>query len=157
MKKLIYRTRTAPLIRPLPSSEYCFFVVDGFWALARHVPAILKTDGLKDSLQTAAKILTPSRAYYIVVKQGRIVSDGWIMFGCCRAYSIGREDHVIGPIHTIQEERGRGLAAAALTSAVCYCLFRGARYVYIDTDENNLASQATIATAAMHIVPEIGG
>jgi hypothetical protein len=157
MKKLIYRTHTAPRIRPLPSSEYCFFVVDGFWTLARHAPAIFKTNGLKQGLRIAAKILTPSRAYYVVIKHGRIVSDGWMMFGCCHAYSIGREDHVIGPIHTIQEERGRGLAAAALTSAVCYCLSKCARYVYIDTDESNLASQATIAAAAMQIVREFGG
>jgi hypothetical protein len=152
MKKLIYRTSTAPPIRALPSSKYRFFVVDDPWTLVRHAPTILKTNGLRPSLRTFAKIVTPSRVYYGVVKEDRIVSDGWIMFGRCRAYPISREDHVIGPIHTVQEERGKGLAGAALTSAVCYCLSRRARYVYIDTDENNHASKATIAKAGMQIV-----
>ena len=112
------------------------------------------TNGLIAGLRTLVKIVTPSRAYYVVVKQGRVVSDGWIMFGHCRAYPIGREDHIIGPIHTVPEERGKGLAVAALASGVRYCLSRRARYVYIDTDESNHASQAAIAKVGMQIVPK---
>jgi GNAT superfamily N-acetyltransferase len=154
MKKLIFRTDTAPPIYALPSSEYRFFVIDNLWASARHALTLSKANGFRSGLKTLAKIGTSSRAYYAVIKHGRIVSDGWIMFGRCRAYAVGHEDHVVGPIHTIPEERGKGLATAALTRAIHYCLSKHARYVYIDTDENNHASQATIAKAGMQIVPD---
>ena len=82
-------------------------------------------------------------------REGRIVSDGWILAGWCSSYEIGAEDYVVGPIATAPTERGRGLAHLCLVRAMNFCLRRGARWVYIDTTTDNLASRRTIEKSGM--------
>jgi hypothetical protein len=124
-----------------------FAIVDGFSSALAFFPTALKNFGLGAALRLAAKVSTVDRAYYCLLMKDTVLSDGWIMFGRCKAYPIGHEDHVIGPINTRLEHRGRGYAKMALANALAYCLRQGARFVYIDTVDTNVASRNTITAA----------
>lgn len=147
--KLIYRTDTAPPPPPPLPKSYRFTVAGSILQALPLVPVLFRTVGMRNALKVIAKIATPSRAYYAVIKDGRVSSDGWIMFGHCQSYTIDRHDHVIGPINTTPSERGKGLASAALIRGIRYCFERKARFVYIDTTDTNLASQNTIMKSGM--------
>lgn len=148
--KLIYRTDKRSRVQSLPP-EYRFHIAGNLSEVIPLAGAVFKTNGLRGLAKTLAKIATPSRAYYVITRNSRIVSDGWIMFGHCESYKIGKEDHVIGPINTVSSEQGRGLASAALTRGVNYCIQKGARFIYIDTLDTNLSSQRTILKSGMEL------
>ena len=70
-----------------------------------------------------------------------IIHFGWVMTGYCRYYKIGRRDVVIGPIETLEKERGKGVATFALKNAINNLFHPGQRVVYIDTSDNNFGAQ----------------
>lgn len=146
--KRIYRTDKAQEPTQMPPA-YKFTVVDNAAGAMALSLSLLRAKGLIEALKAIVKISTPDRAYYAVTKAGRIVSDGWILFGRTPWYPIGPLDHIIGPINTVADEQGKGLASAALMRAVKYSIGRGAQYVYIDTDETNIASQKTILKSGL--------
>jgi len=145
-KKLIFRADHAGADLSMPSG-YVFRIIDNLGQGLYVLPCLWRTYGAQRTLKTLAKVATVKRAYYAVLSGGRIASDGWIMFGYCKAYPISARDHVIGPIYTSPCARGKGLASAGLSRALRYCKDRGAEYVYIDTTENNVSSQKTIRKA----------
>ena len=145
-KRIVFRTDRAGATIDVPAG-YQYRVVDTLVGGLRLLPLLLRTFGTGRAFKTLAKVATPRRAYYAVISEGRVASDGWIMFGFCRSYPIGSEDHVIGPIYTAPQARGKGLASAALANALRYCKGRGAEQVYIDTTEDNAASRKTIEKA----------
>lgn len=124
-------------------------MVETIVAAIRIARAYATERGLRATVKMIAKVATPSRSYYAVLCEGRILSDGWITAGKCRLYTIGAQDRVIGPIETHERERGRGLAHASLTRAANHCLRQGAEWVYIDTTQSNVASQKTILKSGM--------
>jgi RimJ/RimL family protein N-acetyltransferase len=95
--------------------------------------------------KAAAKLASGRRHYYVVVLDGRVVSDGWVSFGFCRHYWIEPHEAVIGPVWTDAAHRGKGLASFALSRAVDEVLERGTSVTYIDTARDNVGMQKAIA------------
>jgi RimJ/RimL family protein N-acetyltransferase len=141
---LVYRTNT-PKAEPSLPDGVDLKVVRTFHDGLRIAARYASVHGWAATLKMLAKIATPRRAYYAASRGGRIVSEGWIQRGICKFYPVGRDDYVIGPIHTDARERGQGLATGCLVRATNHCLDRGARWVYIDTTRDNTASQKMIA------------
>lgn len=154
MRKLVFRTKSRIGGTALPSG-FSFRVADSLFSALALAPALVATYGLKAAAKTVAKAITPSRAYYALVKDGKVHSDGWIMFGHCESYEIGSDNHVIGPINTIEVHRGQGLAHLALVRGVDYCLDHKANWVYIDTTEANTASQRAILKSGFELYKTI--
>jgi hypothetical protein len=112
-----------------------------------------KLYGLKATFKMLAKVGTRTRFYYTVVQGQHILSDGWILAGRCSSYPIGARDFVIGPIYTVPEARGRGLAHAGIVRGINFCLRRGGDWVYIDTTEDNAGSRRAIEKSGMELLP----
>jgi hypothetical protein len=110
-----------------------------------HMRALMKLWGLKGFLMTVAKLCTPSRLLYGVKRGGAIVHTGWITLGRCRYYEVEPDAVVIGPVATAREWRGQGLAPAAACSAMTILAENSERICYIDTSDDNVASQRMIA------------
>lgn len=92
------------------------------------------------------KICLKRNVLYVVLEKNLIVSDGLITFGHCNYYKIGKNDCVIGPVHTDSECRGKGLATIGLYGCVNYLISNfSLNYAYIDTTEDNFAMQKVIS------------
>jgi hypothetical protein len=128
---------------PLPENSH-FYVANGILSGARISIILLRSFGAASTLRTLAKVATPSRAYYCIVRNGKIATSGWVAFGFYKHQPIGSREHAIGPIFTAPDQRRLGLASHALRRAVKYCLSRGATAVYIDTTDRNMPSLRTI-------------
>ena len=111
------------------------------------VPALLRRYSLVGSIRFLAKLATRRRRYYAIVDDRRVLTDGWILFGSCRFYDIEPDSCVVGPIHTDPDVRGHGLATAALSRAVEWCISAGVSKVYIDTTSTNVAGQRVITAS----------
>lgn len=151
MERLIYRLDQGPVALKLP--ETCTFVSSRGRLLPWPLLArLVRRYGLVRGIKALLKVATPSRRYYGVVEGRDIVSDGWILLGKCNVYPIARDACVIGPIWTSESQRGRGLAASALSQAVRQCLDDGLTAVYIDTSGQNIASQKAIGAAGFRLL-----
>ena len=95
--------------------------------------------GVLGLLKAKLKLLSDRRAFYLIVAEGQLLHYGWISFGFCNYYHIGKDSADIGPIWTAESARGRGLATVALKGAINAILERGCRSVYMDTSEDNIA------------------
>ena len=85
-------------------------------------------------------------ACYLVVYENRIASDGIVTFGICKHYPIAPSAHVIGPVFTYTQFRGKGLATLGLRECIVSLRNKFAPdAIYIDTSEDNLAMQSVIA------------
>lgn len=132
-----------------------FRVSKSLWQALGIAPAHMALYGIPATLKMLAKIATPSRSYYAAMQNGRILSDGWILAGRCSSYPIGLRDFVIGPIYTVPESRGRGLAHAGIVRGMNFCFDWGAEWVYIDTVEDNLSSRRAIEKSGMRLTRDI--
>lgn len=142
---LIFRTAELTAEPAMPAG-ISFRLVETLAGALRVAPAYLAIYGPAATAKMIAKLAVPGRSYYAAfAPPARIVSDGWIRKGRCSFYPVGPRDCVIGPIQTVEQWRGRGVAHAILVRAANGCIRRGAPWVYIDTTEDNLASQRTIA------------
>ena len=144
---LVFRSSKRQPEPDLPH-DHLFRIHDSPWRGLSIAAAHAALYGLPATLKMLAKIGTPSRFYYTVVQGQRVLSDGWILAGRCSSYPIGAQDFVIGPIYTVPEARGRGLAHACIVRGMNFCLQRGGEWVYIDTTEDNLGSRRAIEIAS---------
>lgn len=151
---LIYRSQKARVAPAMPKGV-TFQIIDTFFGALGIARAYAALYGYSAALKMIAKLATPSRSYYFAQRNNRIVSDGWISAGRCNLYPIGAKDFVIGPIATVASERGQGLAHSCLVRGINYCLKRKANWVYIDTTDDNYASQRTIEKSGMTLEKEI--
>lgn len=151
---LVFRSNQQQPEPDFPEGIAFQVVQNGFEAL-RIAFAYNRFYGLAGTVKMVAKLLTVKRSYYVAMRGGRIVSDGWILEGWCSSYVIGARDYVIGPIQTASSERGLGLAYLCLVRGMNFCLARGAEWVYIDTTVDNHASRRTIEKGGMLLFKEI--
>ncbi|MGB6087117.1 GNAT family N-acetyltransferase [Parvibaculum sp.] len=140
---------------PAMPPDVTFEVIEGGGQALRVVAAYAAFYGLSAAMKMVAKVMTRRRSYYVARRGRRIVSDGWMMAGWCSSYSIGARDYVIGPIQTEEAERGQGLAHLCLVRGMNHCLRRGAKWVYIDTTDDNHASRRAIEKSGMMLAREI--
>ena len=132
-----------------------FRLVESLVGALQIAPAYLTIYGPAATAKMIAKLAIAGRSYYAAFEDpGRIVSDGWILQGRCRFYPVGPRDCVIGPIQTVEQWRGRGVAHAILVRAANSCIRGGAPWVYIDTTEDNFASRKTIAKSGFRLNAE---
>lgn len=131
-------------VSPPPKGELRFALLDQpgaglvYW---RELAALLGRAGAAKAL---AKLATGRRMLYLAWFQNRPASYGWCSLGFCRHYPVEPQAVVIGPIFTVAELRGRGLAAFALGRALDSFFLRGRRIFYIDTSTENAASRRVI-------------
>jgi len=96
-------------------------------------------------LRSIIKIMTPSRKFYCMVSEkeppSKIVSYGWATIGKCKRYKVDKKGVVIGLIWTVENERGKGLAACALMNALNALFKAGYRKIFIDTFIDNAGPQ----------------
>lgn len=141
---LVFRKSTKSKEPALPMGTH-FVLVDALPRSLRIAGAYASEYGLCATIKMFLKIASRARVYYAAIKDGRIVSDGWMTRGKCLFYHIERNDWVIGPIWSTPDMRGQGLAYGTLVRGANACLERGASWVYIDTTCDNIASLKTIA------------
>ena len=107
--------------------------------------AVWRAMGAVGTVKCLAKLCTGDRALYGVTREGRLVHRGWITLSRCRHYRVERGAAVIGPIWTDPDWRSRGLASTAAKAAMDTMMGLGHRVFYIDTSNDNVASQRVIA------------
>ena len=149
---LVFRSSKRQYEPDLPDG-LLFRVHGSLWEGLSIAAAHTRLYGPTATLKMLMKIGTRSRFYYTVVQGQRILSDGWILAGRCSSYPIGARDFVIGPIYTVPEARGRGLAHSGIVRGINFCLRRGGEWVYIDTTEDNTGSRRAIEKSGMELLP----
>lgn len=145
---LIYRQeRRAASAPPVGYGGARFELLDSPWkalTLARPLGAAHGPSGV---LRFAAKVVSRSRLAYVVIDDGRIVHEGWMVIGRSPLYEVDPQDVVIGPIATVADRRDGGIATFALERAIDAMCARGHTVFFIHTDERNPASQRAISKA----------
>jgi hypothetical protein len=119
---------------------HIFHWVDGLWDGLQFLRPCLAAFGVRQTLQLLLKVFTPSRFFYFILNDTRIVSYGWALIGHCALYYIETDACVIGPVLTLPEERGRGLAVTAARMAMVALGQKGVRSFYINARCTNHAS-----------------
>jgi RimJ/RimL family protein N-acetyltransferase len=141
---LVYRWRGRP---------ECAVVPEGFRMIAtplmqpQVLAALARAWGLARLGKALAKLATPRRFLFCVMRGGRLAAHGWITRGLCRKYDIEQDACVIGPIHTDPQWRGRGLIVEAMRAAMAWLDARGCVLFYIDAHVANHASHRAIVKA----------
>jgi hypothetical protein len=145
VRHLVYRQErtTAFEVEERNDARFCFCGTAMKLILLR--AAVIKRMGCIGALKMLAKLATPSRSYYCLVGDGRIVGDGHIARSFCRFYPVDPGSAVIGPVWTHLELRGKGLAVFGMKNAMNALIQRGCRVFYVDRSEQNLSMQHVIA------------
>lgn len=142
--QLIYRqTRSERFdVSDAEGVEFVFLkgAVDG----VRHFDTLRKHMGRFGAIKTLAKLATPCRTLYLVMKNGTVASTGWCTAGRCNFYRIEPEAVVVGPIWTSPAFRGQGLATYGVQRALNALMEQQRRVFYIDTFKTNRPSQRVI-------------
>ena len=143
MKQFIYKIQRQQLQVDEPLAS--LVLLDSGMALLGHFPLLVKRLGAVKAFKLGLKVLSGRGAYYAVIEDKQLLSDGHVTFGYCNHYQIASSDAVVGPVETLEAARGRGLATKALAACVRTLFERhGVTAVYIDTAETNLAMQKVI-------------
>lgn len=114
------------------------------WRLAAHFGSLRRQLGWIGVVRTAAKLMTSSRFFFVILLEGTVAHHGWVTMGRCRYYPVESEAAVVGPVETVPSFRGRGLATAGLSGVMSVMAERGIRILYIDTADTNLPMQRVI-------------
>ena len=142
---LIYRQARDELfsVEPMAGLSFCLLRRPG--DVRPLLGALRSRYGAARFAKTVLKLATPIRELYCVLHDGEIVHDGWLTISRCTEYWVEEGAVVVGPINTTEQWRGKGLAPYAMRLAMNSLMERGHRIVYVDTANDNLASQRAIA------------
>jgi GNAT superfamily N-acetyltransferase len=142
--QLIYRqTRSERIVVPEPNGVEFVFLAGANDAI-RHFGTLRRYLGWAGAIKTLAKLATPRRSLYLVLKDGVVASTGWCTAGLCKFYPIESEAVVIGPIWTSPAFRGQGLATYGVQRVLNQLMDQQRQVVYIDTFKTNRPSQRVI-------------
>ena len=151
MLQLIYKLDSSidvpPSTHQSKESKADFVFIASLFNLCKHLPLLVKRYGMSSNLlKLIIKIAMGRNAYYFVVYENKIASDGLVTFGICKHYPIAASEHVIGPVFTYTQFRGKGLATLGLRECIVSLRKKFAPdAIYIDTSEDNIAMQSVIA------------
>lgn len=151
MLQLIYKldssTDVPPSTHQSKKSKANFVFIASFFNLCKHLPLLVKRYGISSTLlKLIIKIAMGRNACYLVMYENKIASDGIVTFGICKHYPITSSEHVIGPVFTYTQFRGKGLATLGLRECIASLRNKFApNAIYIDTSEDNIAMQNVIA------------
>jgi GNAT superfamily N-acetyltransferase len=149
--QLIYKLNSSievPPSAPQPKESKANFVfIANFLNLCKHLPLLVQRYGISSTLlKLIIKIAMGRNACYLVMYENKIASDGIVTFGICKHYPITPSEHVIGPVFTYTQFRGKGLATLGLRECIASLRDKLAPdAIYIDTSEDNIAMQSVIA------------
>jgi GNAT superfamily N-acetyltransferase len=144
-QQFVYRQeRRVPFVAgEKPAAE--FYPVNNPMKIFGRIKEIERAFGLFDLMKMFLSVATPSREFYCLVMDGKIVNCVWIMFSRCRRYHVERGDAVLNRVWTDPGYRGKGLSKLGLKSTMNAMIKRGRFVFYIDTAEDNIAMQEVIA------------
>jgi len=108
---------------------------------------LVQSWGWFQALKAALKIWSGRRIFFWNSSGSKVVQSGWANIGFCRHYDVEPNSVVLGTLWTEPEFRGRGLASSAIIRTIAFLHRRGYKRFYIDTSEENIASQRMIAKA----------
>ncbi|GAA6174009.1 hypothetical protein NBRC116592_36790 [Colwellia sp. KU-HH00111] len=113
----------------------------------KYLPSLIKRFGVSSELlKLLLKLVLKRDAFYCLIINKKIVSDGLITFGRCNYYDVGKQDCIIGTVYSEPSYRGKGLATTAIQSCISNLIVNRPllEAVYIDTSENNIGMQKVI-------------
>ena len=143
--QLVYRQqRSLPFALSSLPHDTSFFYCKGSIDALRFFRLIIKCFGLISAIKVLLKLLTPSREFYAILQNNRIVHHAWVTLSHCRYYRIESPSAVIGPIWSHPSIRNQGLGTFALRKTINLLLARNLHIYYIDTSDDNLACQRLI-------------
>jgi len=127
--------------------KVAFVFIASFFNLCKYLPLLVKRYGISSTLlKLIIKIAMGRNACYLIMYEKKIASDGIVTFGICKHYPITPSEHVIGPVFTYTQFRGKGLATLGLRECIASLRKKFAPdAIYIDTSEDNIAMQSVIA------------
>ena len=128
-------------------SEYIACIPSSFSVIR----SVFLSFGLVGAFVTLLKLCTPSRGLGVVFSDKQIVSFAWVKIGRCRHYKVRESDAVIGPVCTLLEFRGRGLAVKVVRKCLEYLSSSGYSGCFLDTSSKNYAMQRVAAKTGFGI------
>jgi GNAT superfamily N-acetyltransferase len=118
---------------------------DVFLAI-KYLPSLIGRFGFSiELIKLLIKLIVKRNVLYSLMLNKKIISDGVVSFGHCNYYDVGKNDCIIGTVHSDPEYRGKGLATTAIESCIdSLRVSRNIENVYIDTSDNNVGMQKVI-------------
>jgi GNAT superfamily N-acetyltransferase len=143
------QSRVEPMAVSFPGG-YRFLMLSNPMDAFAVVSLLMKAFGSAQTAKTFVKLITANRRFYIVCDSATIVSWGWCTVGKNNFYRVESDAMTIGPIETVEQSRGKGLASQALKAAINHHIDLGIHRFYIDTHQRNIAAQKSFVHAGFN-------
>ena len=143
--QLVFRQELEGPFEVREREDVGFVLIGTFGDGIGNVDLLRRRFGWAGTLKALAKLATPARRLYGMVKEGELAHWAWVTLKPCKHYWTDPGAVTIGPIETAVEWRRKGLAADAMRHAMNRLFSEGLTLFFIDTSNENVASQRTIA------------